>query len=118
MCIFYTIGLPSPVTQLSLDNVECRTANISWQRAFRDEACGAESYEVSIIGITPPGGVVETGILLGSFGTMYSTTRLNASSTYSVTVTTTNRVGSAEPSAPIVFTTMDEQNYTSIDGEL
>jgi len=111
------IGLPSPVTSLSLDSVQCRSVNISWERAYSDTSvCGQESYRVSVVSINPPGGVVKTGSVLGGFENIFSTSGLNTSTTYAITVTTRNRVGYAEPSNPLIFTTMDEFNYTSPDG--
>ena len=110
-----TVGIPSPVTQLSLYNVQCTAADIYWQRASHAVACGRESYNLSIVSIDPPDGVVETGRF---FGTSYRASSLNSSSKYSVTVTTTNQVGDAPPSNPLIFTTMDELNYTSPDGKL
>ena len=119
-----TVGLPSPVTQLSLKYVKCRTATISWHSpAFHDEACGAASFKISIVRInTSTDGVVET---VDRFGLIYRMSRLisyhasglNSSSKYSVTVTTTNRLGDAPPSTPLIFTTMDELSYISPNGK-
>jgi len=112
----YVIGFPPPVTNLSLDSVQCRSVNISWEKAVNLSAtkCGQESYRVSVISVNPPGGVVKTG---GGFENIFSVTGLNTSTTYAITVTTRNRVGNAEPSSPIIFTTMDEFNFTSPNGK-
>jgi len=120
-----TVGLPSPVTQLSLKSVKCRTATLTWHSlAFHDEACGAASFKISIVRINPPAdGVVKTvdrfGLLYYRMSSLisYFASDLNPSSKYSVTVTTTNRLGDAPPSTPLIFTTMDELSYISPNGK-
>jgi len=70
--IILHVRLPSPVTNLSLDSVQCRSVNISWERAYSDTSvCGQESYRVSVISINPPGGVMKIGSVLGDFENIF-----------------------------------------------
>jgi len=100
------------VTNLKEDDVQCTTATISWNPVSSTDCDSRLRYIVNVRQLD--GDLLTSRITTRVF---FFITRLNASTTYNVSVAARNDCGTGSSSI-IAITTLDTYNITTPDGKL